>query len=79
MESVLTSRGGTQITQKYSWRQQYVYRTSTISTVNDGVFDRIDSYDDDVKKFPHKILCRPGRLFPGQKATRGLDPQPSLN
>ena len=33
-----------------------MYRTdSTISTVNNGVFDWIDSYDD-VRGFPHKNL-----------------------
>ena len=57
VESVLTSRGGTQITQKYSWHWQYVYRTnSTISTVNDGVFDQIVSYNDNVRELSHKKI-----------------------
>jgi len=36
------------INQIYNWRRQYVYHTNiTISTVNDGVFNWIDSYDND--------------------------------
>ena len=39
--------------QIYDWCQQYVYRTNIMTTTNNnGVFDWINSYSDDVRGFP---------------------------
>ena len=45
------------INQIYDWRQQYVYPTNiTTSPDNNGVFDRINSYNDDVRGFSPQNL-----------------------
>jgi len=46
------------INQIYDWRRQYVYRTnfSQFLPINDGVFDWIDSYDNNVRRFSPQNL-----------------------
>jgi len=53
------------INQIYGWRRQYVYRSNiTISPDNDGVFDRIESYDDDVRGFsPQNLMISSSYLI----------------